>query len=321
MKHLLGIRYISRSEFLELLDSARSFIEVSERDIKKVPALRGKTIINLFLENSTRTRVSFEIAAKRLSADAVNVSASGSSVAKGETVLDTVWNIKAMNPDILVIRHKESGTPEFLSRHLEGVSIVNAGDGTHEHPTQALLDCLTLDQHFAKQGRGLTGLKIAIVGDVFHSRVARSNLWAHKYLGNKVTVVAPPPLVPTGIEKVFGDSIQVTSSLREGIEGADVVMCLRMQLERQGNFFVPTLEDYTRAFCVSERVLSDVAPNCVVLHPGPMNRGIEISTEVADGPRSLIGNQVNMGVAVRMAVLFRLGAVGKDLVKEVRADG
>jgi aspartate carbamoyltransferase catalytic subunit len=205
------------------------------------------------------------------------------------------------------MRHKESGSPHFLARELKNVSIVNGGDGTHEHPTQALLDCLTLQRHFAKQNRKLEGLKISIVGDVFHSRVARSNLWAHKILGNKVTVVAPPTLVPRDMQKVYGDFVTVTSNLKEGLEGADVVMCLRMQLERQGAFFVPTLDDYTTRFCVSEKILKQVAPDSVVLHPGPMNRGVEITTEVADGHRSLIGNQVQLGVAVRMAVLFNVG--------------
>ena len=307
MKHLIGIEDLSKDDLLGLLTDANNFIEVSEREIKKVPALRGKTIINLFLENSTRTRVSFEIAGKRLSADTINVSSSGSSVSKGETVLDTVWNLEAMNPDIVVIRHKESGAPKFLADNLKNVSIVNGGDGMHEHPTQALLDCLTIQKHFAKAGRSLEGLKIAIVGDVFHSRVARSNLWAHKLLGNKVSVVAPPTLVPRGVAEVYGDNVSVTHNLAEGIEGADVVMCLRMQLERQGNFFVPTLDDYTRRFCVTEKLLRKVAPHAVVLHPGPMNRGVEISSDVADGPRSLIGSQVNMGVAVRMAVLFKVG--------------
>ena len=307
MKHLLGIEGLSKEELLGLLSDSESFVEVGDRDIKKVPALRGKTIINLFMEASTRTRVSFEMAGKWLSADTINVTSSGTSVSKGETLLDTVWNIEAMRPDIVVMRHKESGSPHFLASQLKNVSIVNGGDGLHEHPTQALLDCLTLQRHFAKSGRKIEGLKIAIVGDVFHSRVARSNLWAHKLLGNKVTIVAPPTLVPRGIEKVFGDFITVTSDLKSGIEGADVVMCLRMQLERQGNFFVPTLDDYTTRFCVSEKILKAVAPNAVVLHPGPMNRGVEITTEVADGPRSLIGNQVQLGVAVRMAVLFKVG--------------
>lgn len=316
MKHLLGIEYLTKDELVKLLDESTGFIEISEREIKKVPTLRGKTIINLFLENSTRTRTSFEIAGKRLSADTVNISASGSSVAKGETLLDTVYNLLAMQPDIIVMRHKESGSPGFLARELKDVSIVNAGDGMHEHPTQALLDCLTLKQHFAKSGRGLEGLKVTIVGDVLHSRVARSNLWAHKLLGNTVTVVSPPTLMPREIESVFGSNIQVTHNLREGIEGADVVMCLRMQLERQGQFFVPNLEDYTRRFCVSEKVLKECAPNSIVLHPGPMNRGVEITTEVADGPRSLIGTQVSMGVAVRMAVLFVVGTRGQAVKVE-----
>lgn len=317
MKHLLGIEYLTKPELLKLLEESVGFIEINEREIKKVPTLRGKTVINLFLENSTRTRTSFEIAGKRLSADTINISASGSSVAKGETLLDTVFNLQAMNPDIIVMRHKESGSPSFLARELPDVSIVNAGDGMHEHPTQALLDCLTMKQHFAKSGRSIEGLNITIVGDVMHSRVARSNLWAHKLLGNSVTVVTPPTLLPRDLQLVFGDNLRVTHNLKEGLEGADVVMCLRMQLERQGQFFVPDLEDYTRRFCVSENILRECAPNSIVLHPGPMNRGVEITTEVADGPRSLIGTQVSMGVAVRMAVLFAVGTRGQTVKEEV----
>lgn len=306
MKHLLGIENLTKEELITLLEESEGFVEVGDRDIKKVPALRGKTIINLFLESSTRTRVSFEMAGKWLSADTINVTGSGTSVSKGETLLDTVWNIEAMRPDIVVVRHKESGSASMLARELKNVSIVNAGDGMHEHPTQALLDCLTLKRHFAKSKKQLSGLKIAIVGDVFHSRVARSNLWAHKLLGNHVTVVAPPTLVPMGLDQNFPE-VKITHNLAEGIKDADVVMCLRMQLERQGNFFVPTLEDYTRRFCITENLLKQHAPNCVVLHPGPMNRGVEITTEVADGSRSLIGSQVQLGVAVRMAVLFKVG--------------
>ena len=312
MKHLLGIEYLSKVELYGLLHDARNFIEISDRDIKKVPALRGKTVLNLFLEPSTRTRVSFEIAGKRLSADTINISASGSSVSKGETLLDTARNLEAMHPDILVVRHKESGAPHFLAKYLKRTAVVNAGDGMHEHPTQALLDCLSLLQHFKERKDGIEKLRIAIVGDVRHSRVARSNIWAHKLLGNEVRLVAPPTLLPPASmnSSVFGEGVRLFHNLEAGIEGADVVMCLRMQLERQGQFFVPNLEEYSAEYCVNEKRLKKHAPSAVVLHPGPVNRGIEISTEVVDGPRSLISQQVGYGVAVRMAVLFALASKG-----------
>ncbi|MBX7145482.1 MAG: aspartate carbamoyltransferase catalytic subunit [Oligoflexia bacterium] len=309
-RHLLGIEGMSREELLQYLDNAEHFIEVSGRDIKKVPALRGKTIVNLFLEPSTRTRSSFEIAGKRLSADTINISGSESSVVKGETLLDTAKNLEAMAPDVLVIRHRESGAPHFLARRLKTTAVVNAGDGAHEHPTQALLDLLTLKIHFSKLGRDISGLKVAIVGDVRHSRVARSNLWAHRLLGNKVTFVGPPTLVPGEFRdsSIFGNNLHLEADLARGIEGADVIICLRMQLERQSEHFVPSLEEYSHEYCVSERVLSRYAPNSVVLHPGPANRGTEVSSEVLDGPRSLVSEQVTHGVAVRMAVLFTLAA-------------
>jgi len=306
VKHLLDIESLNKEDFMSILENGRHFLEVMDRDLKKVPTLRGKTVMNMFMENSTRTRTSFELAAKWLSADAVNISGSGSSVSKGETLLDTALNIQAMAPDVIVIRHKESMSPHFLAKHLRDVSIVNAGDGMHEHPTQALLDCLTLMEHFAERPDGIHGLKVAIVGDIRHSRVARSNFWAHKLLGNEVRLVGPPSLLPYEVdgEKCFGSSITKYHTLEEGLEGVDVVMALRMQLERQGQFFVPSLQEYSREFCISEPILQRVAPQCVVLHPGPINRGTELSTVVADGPRSLIGKQVRHGVAVRMAVLF-----------------
>jgi aspartate carbamoyltransferase catalytic subunit len=318
-KHLLGIQDLSREELEAYIENGRHFIEVSDRELKKVPALRGKTVINLFLEPSTRTRSSFEIAAKRLSADTINVSGSDSSVVKGETLLDTARTLEAMAPDILVMRHKESGAPQFLARYLGNTSVVNAGDGAHEHPTQALLDLLTLKMHFEKLGRGLSGLRVAIVGDVRHSRVARSNLWAHKLLGNEVVLIGPPTLVPSEFAdpKAFGGQVRIEHDLQRGLEGADVVMCLRMQLERQSEHFVPSLEEYSRWYCISEKILAAKAPDCVVLHPGPANRGTEVSSEVLDGKRSLVSQQVTHGVAVRMAVLFTLatGSVavgGKD---------
>lgn len=322
VRHLLGIEQLKKEEFYTILSDAANFSEVAGRAIKKVPALRGKTVINLFLEPSTRTRTSFEIAGKWLSADTINISGDSSSVTKGETLLDTARNLESMAPDILVVRHSESGAAQFLARFLKTTSVVNAGDGLHEHPTQALLDCLTLRQHFAERKDGIEKLKIAIVGDVRHSRVARSNIWAHKLLGNEVRLVGPPTLVPPefAAAAAFGSPTKIVHSLAEGLEGADVVMCLRLQLERQAQNFIPSLEDYTRQFCINERALARYAPNSVVLHPGPMNRGIEISSEVADGKRSLIARQVTNGVAVRMAVLFSL-AVGAKGEEKAEAKG
>jgi aspartate carbamoyltransferase catalytic subunit len=305
--HLLGIEGLSKTDIYRYLDAAHSFVEVSERDIKKVPTLRGKTIVHVFFEPSTRTLASFDIAGKRLSADTINVSASSSSVKKGETLLDTVRTLESMNPDVLVIRHSESGAARFASQYLTRSSVVNAGDGSHEHPTQALLDLLTLRQHFSSVKHGLEGLKVGFVGDVRHSRVARSNVWAHLALGNEVRLIGPPTLVPPEFAGVFGDGgVRIEHDLAAGLKGLDVVVCLRMQLERQDEHFVPNLDEYSKEYCVSERLLRDLAPSSVVLHPGPMNRGTEISGEVADGPRSLIRRQVNNGVAVRMAVLYLL---------------
>ena len=313
MRHLLGIEGITKEELYSYLNNARSFVEVGTRELKKVPALRGRTIINLFLEPSTRTRTSFEIAGKRMSADVVNIGSSDSSAKKGETLLDTARTLQAMSPDILVVRHSQSGAPHFLARFLKNTSVVNAGDGTHEHPTQALLDCLTLSQVFEKRNDGIEKLRIAIVGDVHHSRVARSNVWAHHLLGNEVRLVGPPSLVPDELmgakcfgAPAFGGKIRLFHNVEEGVAGADVVMVLRMQLERQQDHFVPTLQEYTDEFCITEKLLAQHAPNAVVMHPGPMNRGTEISSEVADGRRSLVERQVNNGVAVRMAVLFTL---------------
>lgn len=315
-RHFLGIERLPAEEFLALLENAQNFLEISERDIKKVPALRGKTIVCLFLEPSTRTRMSFEIAGKRLSADVINISAASSSLTKGETLLDTARTIEAMAPDILVIRHSASGAPHFLAQYLEHTSVVNAGDGMHEHPTQALLDCLTLKQHFSGRKAGINGLRIAIVGDVRHSRVARSNVWAHMLLRNEIRLVGPATLLPPELSKsgCFGKNVQLFHRLSEGIEGADVVMCLRMQLERQKGNFIPSLDEYSREYCVSERNLAKYAPDCVVLHPGPANRGVEISADVLDGKRSLVTDQVNSGVAARMAVLF--SCIGESQTQE-----
>ncbi|MEY4632168.1 MAG: hypothetical protein RIQ81_2288 [Pseudomonadota bacterium] len=305
--HLLGINGLSKTEIYRYLDVGLSFVEVSERDIKKVPDLRGKTIVHVFFEPSTRTLASFDIAGKRLSADTINVSINSSSVQKGETLLDTIRTLESMRPDVLVIRHSESGAAQFAAKHLTSTSIVNAGDGAHEHPTQALLDLLTIRQHFAQFGRGIEGLRVGFVGDVRHSRVARSNVWAHLALGNEVRLIGPPTLVPQDFVQVFGsERVSVFHDLSEGLRDLDVVVCLRMQLERQDQNFVPNLDEYSKEYCVSERLLRQFAPGSVVLHPGPLNRGTEISGEVADGPRSLILRQVSNGVAVRMAVLYLL---------------
>jgi aspartate carbamoyltransferase catalytic subunit len=314
-RHLLGIEQLTRDELYGFLNNAKSFVEVSERDIKKVPALRGKTVINLFLEPSTRTRTSFEIAGKRLSGDVINISGSTSSTVKGETLLDTARTLQAMAPDVLVIRHKESGAPDLLARTLTDTAVVNAGDGTHEHPTQALLDCLTLMQHFKERADGIEKLRVAIVGDVRHSRVARSNIWAHKLLGNEIQLVGPPTLLPPELASpgCFGAKLKIFHDLRAGIEGVDVVMCLRLQLERQDQNFVPTLQEYTNEYIVTEDLLSKYAPRAVVMHPGPINRGVEVQSALIDGPRSLVARQVTNGVAVRMAVLFNLVAGARPL--------
>jgi aspartate carbamoyltransferase catalytic subunit len=309
LKHLLGIEGMSRDVLMSILDNGSKFLELNTRAIKKAPPLRGKTIFNLFLEPSTRTRASFEIAGKRLSADTINLSGGGTSTKKGETLLDTARTLQAMNPDVIVVRHQASGAAAFLANHLKQSAIVNAGDGMNEHPSQALLDLLSISQRREEAGSpGIEGLKVAIVGDVRHSRVARSHLWAHGILGNRVNLVGPSTLIPPEFAspEAFGSHISISHDLHEGLEGADVVMVLRMQLERQGENFVPSLDEYTKNFCVSETVLHRVAPECMILHPGPVNRGVEIATDVHDGPRSLVTKQVENGVAVRMAILFML---------------
>lgn len=310
VRHLLGLKGQTRETLYRYLDSAASFIEISARDIKKVPALRGKTIINLFFEPSTRTLASFDIAGKRLSADTINISGASSSVKKGETLLDTVRTLEAMQPDILVMRHAESGAPHLISRYLKNTAVINAGDGSNEHPTQALLDLLTLSRHFSERKNGIEGLKIGFVGDVLHSRVARSNVWAHSILGNQVRLIGPSTLVPKLFSGKggFGESVSVFHNLEEGLEGLDVIVGLRMQLERQHDKFVPSLDEYSKEYCISERLIAKHCPGAVILHPGPMNRGVEISTEVADGPRSLIRTQVEYGIAVRMAILYDLAS-------------
>jgi aspartate carbamoyltransferase catalytic subunit len=303
-RHLLGIRELSAAEITHLLDTAESFREISGREIKKVPALRGRTVINLFFEPSTRTRTSFEIAGKRLSADVINISSSGSSVTKGETLLDTARNLEAMSPDLIVIRHPSAGAPHALARICNS-SIVNAGDGAHEHPTQALLDALTVRQH---KGR-IEGLRVAIIGDILHSRVARSNVQLLTKLGATVALAGPgtltPPELSTLVEQEGG--LRVEPRIESAIEGADVVMVLRIQRERQDAAFFPSLREYAVHFGLNRERLSRAAPDAIVMHPGPMNRGIEIASDVADDPeRSLILGQVTNGLAVRMAVLYLL---------------
>jgi len=307
-KDLLGIRELSVEEITTILDTAESFKEVSARAIKKVPALRGKTVINLFFEASTRTRTSFEIAAKRLSADAVNISASTSSVSKGESLIDTAQNLQAMSPDAIVIRHPSPGVPHQLSR-MVSASIINGGDGAHEHPTQALLDAFTIREH---KGR-IRGLQVAIVGDIMHSRVARSNVHLLTKLGAHVRIAGPRTLIPVGYDKLIESSegsLTVCDHIDEAIAGSDVVMMLRIQRERMTDAFFPSLKEYSVQYGLTLRRLELAASDCIVMHPGPVNRGIEISSEVVDSARSLILDQVTNGVAVRMAILFLL--IGTD---------
>jgi aspartate carbamoyltransferase catalytic subunit len=308
LKHLLGIRELSADQIVHLLDTAESFRDVSRREIKKVPALRGRTVINLFFEPSTRTRTSFEIAAKRLSADAVNISVSTSSVSKGETLLDTARNLEAMAPDCIVIRHSSAGAPYHLTRVCKA-AIVNAGDGAHEHPTQALLDALTIRE---QKGR-LDGLKIAIIGDVLHSRVARSNIYLLSKLGASISVGGPGTLVPPEFAELIEQGVRVESRIEDAVADADVVMILRIQRERQTDAFFPSMREYAVHYGLHLTQLDLAAPDAIVMHPGPMNRGIEVSSEIADGGRSLILDQVTNGVAVRMAVLYLLaGGAGKS---------
>jgi aspartate carbamoyltransferase catalytic subunit len=296
-RHLLGIEPLEPPDIEAILDTAEGLREVLDRPIKKVPALRGKTVVNLFYEASTRTRASFEIAQKVLSADSLTITAAASSAQKGETLLDTARNLEAMNPDMIVIRHSSSGAPHFLARHCRS-AIVNAGDGAHEHPTQALLDALTLRQRRGK----LKGLKVAIIGDVLHSRVARSNTWLLTKMGAKVTLCAPPTLMPPGMEALAA----VTDRIEEALEGSDAIMMLRLQLERMTGGYFPSTREYHVRFGLTEERVRRARKDVLILHPGPMNRGVEIASEVADGPYSVILDQVTNGVAVRMAVLYLL---------------
>ncbi len=295
-KDLLGLEYLTAEEIALILDTAESFKEVSTREIKKVPALRGKTAVNLFYEPSTRTRVSFEVAAKRLSADVINIATETSSVRKGETLIDTGKNIQALKADIIIMRHNCSGAANILARALE-ISVINAGDGWHEHPTQALLDIFTLKEKLGK----IKGLNVAIVGDIAHSRVARSNIWGLTKLGAKVTVCAPQMLLPPGIELM---GAKTTCDIDEVLRSADAVNVLRMQFERDENAAFPEQLDYFKKFGITEERLAKAKRDIVVMHPGPINRGIEMSSGVADGANSVILEQVTNGIAVRMAVLF-----------------
>jgi aspartate carbamoyltransferase catalytic subunit len=308
-KDLLGLEYLTAEQIRRILDTAEPFKEISERAIKKVPVLRGKTIVNLFFEASTRTRVSFEFAEKRLSADTVNVAASGSSVSKGETLVDTARNLEAMRIDMVVMRHMSSGAARFLADRIES-SVINAGDGKHEHPTQGLLDLLTIRDH-----RPIEGTKVCIVGDVLHSRVARSNIWGLLKLGAEVAVCGPRSLLPLGIEEL---GVRFFRRVEEAIEWADVLNVLRLQLERMEAGYIPSLREYYRVFGVTVERLEKAPRELLILHPGPMNRGVEIDSRVADGPHSVILGQVTNGVAVRMAVLYLLAGGNPDLAEAAK---
>jgi aspartate carbamoyltransferase catalytic subunit len=301
-KDLLGIAELTPEEILLILDTTEAMKEISQRQIKKVPALRGRTVVNLFFEPSTRTRTSFEIAEKRLSADTLGVAVASSSVVKGETLVDTARNIEAMGPSMIVIRHASSGAPHLLARICKS-PIINAGDGLHEHPTQALLDAFTIRE---RKGR-IAGLKVAIVGDLLHSRVLRSNVLLLTKLGAEVWVCGPPTLIPMGLHAM---GVKTTTSVDAAVEGADVVMMLRIQLERMEGGFFPSLREYFTVFGMTEARLARAKPDVIVMHPGPINRGVEISSEVADGPYSVILDQVANGVAARMAVLYLLAGGG-----------
>ena len=303
-KDLLGIKQLEPEEINLILETAETFKEISTRPIKKVPTLRGRTVVHLFYEPSTRTRTSFEIAAKRLSADTFNISASTSSIVKGETLLDTARNLEAMNPDVIVLRHSAAGAPHLLAKNVQA-SVINAGDGMHEHPTQALLDLLTIKD---KKGT-VSGQTVAIIGDIAHSRVARSNVWALTKMGARVLVAGPTTMIPHDMDKL---GVEVFYRPEDVIPKADVIMMLRIQLERQGQMLLPSLREYARVFGLNEKKLSQAKPDVLIMHPGPINRGVEISPAVADGPYSVILDQVNNGVAVRMALLYLLIGGEKD---------
>ena len=295
-KDLLSVEELSKEEIELILQTAESFKEVSARDVKKVPALRGKTIANLFFESSTRTRTSFELAAKRLSADIINFSSQESSTSKGESLRDTAKNIEAMHVDTIVMRHSSSGSAEYLARSIKA-GVVNAGDGIHEHPTQGLLDIFTIRE----KKKTLEGIKVCLVGDILHSRVARSNIWGLKKMGAKITVCGPPTLIPAKIEEL---GVEVSYDLDEAIQGQDVLNILRIQLERQTGAFFPSIREYAAEYGISKERMRKAKKDVIIMHPGPINRGVELAAEVADGPQSVILDQVTNGVAVRMAALF-----------------
>lgn len=298
-KDILGIKDLTVEEINHILETAESFLEISTREIKKVPTLRGKTVINLFFEASTRTRTSFEIAAKRLSADTINISSSTSSAVKGETLIDTARNLEAMNPDVIIIRHSAAGAPHLLAT-LVKQSIINAGDGAHEHPTQALLDMMTIKE---KKGK-IAGLKVAIIGDIMHSRVARSNIYGLAKMGAEVVLAGPATMLPRDIEQM---GVKSYTRPEDALVDADVVMMLRIQLERQKQNIFPSLREYSQHYCLNTRNIKLARPDAIVMHPGPINRGVEISPDIADDPAcSVILDQVNKGVAVRMALLYLL---------------
>lgn len=312
-KYLVGLEDLSAGQIRTILDTAEPFKEISERRIKKVPVLRGKTIVNLFLEPSTRTRISFEFAEKRLSADTVNLTAEGSSVVKGETLVDTARNLEAMRIDMVVIRHGASGAARFLAERIPS-NVVNAGDGAHEHPTQGLLDILTIRDHLGAVG----GRRVCIVGDILHSRVARSNIFGLLKLGAEVAVCGPLTLLPLGIDAL---GVRVFRRVEEAIEWADVLNVLRLQLERMTAGFVPSLREYNRFYGISARRLARAGKELLILHPGPMNRGVEIDSDVADSPYSVILEQVTNGVAVRMAVLYLLAGGAPEAAEAAKRRG
>jgi aspartate carbamoyltransferase catalytic subunit len=309
-KDLTGLEELSKEQITTILNVAEPFKEISERTIKKVPVLRGKTIVNLFYEPSTRTRVSFEFAEKRLSADTVNISGSGSSIVKGESLVDTARNLEAMRIDMVVIRHGSSGAAQFLADRIPS-NVINAGDGQHEHPTQGLLDMLTIRDHLGR----LEGKKVCIVGDIRHSRVARSNIWGLLKLGAEVAVCGPPTLVPHGIDEL---GVHTFKRVEEAIEWSDVLNVLRLQLERMEAGYIPSLREYNRFFGVSVARLEKAPREILILHPGPMNRGVEIDSHVADGPHSVILQQVTNGVAVRMAILYLLSGGSPDRAESAK---
>jgi aspartate carbamoyltransferase catalytic subunit len=295
-KHIFGIEQLSVEDISHILATARSFREISNRPIKKVPTLRGKTIVNLFFEPSTRTRLSFEIAAKRMSADTFNISASTSSATKGETLIDTARNIQAMSPDVIIVRHSSSGAPQLLARHIDA-SVINAGDGAHEHPSQGLLDLMTVMEHKGK----IAGLKLAIIGDIAHSRVAVSDILGFTRMGAHVCLAGPQTFMPKDIDRL---GATVCASVQEAVRDADVVMTLRIQLERQNDSLIPSLREYSKFYGVNRQLMELAKKDAIVMHPGPINRGVELNPDVADGRRSVILDQVSNGVAVRMALLY-----------------